>query len=115
MNNATKGLILSGLVYPGLGQFMLEKKVLGTVLMVLATTGLAVYAYSLVVRLMIAFDQLRLMAANASALPEDMLRFYARIFVPDTPIDTCAVILLVSTWLLSCLHAFRVGQKLDRS
>jgi hypothetical protein len=56
MKESTKGVLLSGLVYPGLGQFVLEAKFSGVLFAILTTAGLLVIFYRLTVRIYHALD-----------------------------------------------------------
>jgi TM2 domain-containing membrane protein YozV len=58
MKKSTKGILLSGLVYPGVGQLILGHVASGIVFIILATAGLIVLIYRFVQRAFHVVDQL---------------------------------------------------------
>ena len=114
MDNATKGILLSGLVCPGLGQIMLGRKVFGLTLISLACATLGYYAYGLIARMWTALSHFREMASNPAAAPENLLSVYIKIFTPASSMEVFAIAGLVGAWFISILHAYFVGRQLDR-
>jgi len=115
MKNATKGILLSGLVYPGLGQIMLGRKALGIILISLSSTGLAVYTTALVARTISAFNQIQRMLTDQVMVPVDLPGLYAEVFAPASRLEAAAIPLLIGCWIFSFLHAFFWGRELDRA
>jgi hypothetical protein len=58
MKNSTKGMLLSGLVYPGLGQLILGCVFSGIIFALLATAGFSVLLYRIVQRTLRVIDQI---------------------------------------------------------
>jgi len=58
MKPASKGVILSGLVYPGIGQIFLGRKYSGLGIMIVSTIALIVLIYRIAVRFYLSIDPL---------------------------------------------------------
>ena len=58
MKNSTKGMLLSGLIYPGLGQLIFGYVFSGIILILLATTGFIILLYRIMQRTWRVIDQI---------------------------------------------------------
>jgi hypothetical protein len=114
MRKTWQGILLSGLVFPGLGQFALGRRAAGAVFVLLGAAALGTALYRLMVRALTWPDQaVGLLAAGtdtgtvigALLLPADSLGRW---------VEGCAWLLVGFCWLGSCLHAGWVGRALDR-
>jgi hypothetical protein len=113
VNNAIKGALLSGLVFPGLGQLVLRQYRRGALIMLSVSIGLAV------------------IVIKAVRIAQDILQ---QIELQGDPIDITAIqdaatretlqsgsitlnllmVFIIICWLAATLDAFRTGRKLDR-
>lgn len=111
MKNSLKGALLSGLIFPGLGQFWLRRRIWGTVLL-LSTLGtltaiclkLTERAYRLVEQAEAEGGQVDLVAVakavRAASYADPQVRISWLVFL--------------AVWFAGVLHAFWEGMKLDR-
>jgi len=111
MKNALKGALLSGLFFPGLGQFWLRRRIWGAVLLLgtfAALTAICVKmterAYQLLARAEAEGGQVDLFAVAKGAQAAG----YA------DPSIRVAGLALVVLWVVGVLHAYWEGRKLDR-
>ena len=113
MKASTRGMLLSGLVYPGLGQLILGRMTSGIILALLATVTFVVLIYRVVERVYRLIDQiLPLLADNAlnvAALKELLSRDAAGRW----GVEKVFLIGLVICWLVGIGHAYFVGKKID--
>jgi hypothetical protein len=115
MKHATKGILLSGLVYPGLGQLALGRRTTGIVIIALASTGLGVFIHGLVLRFIAVFNYIRDIINDHIVSPGHISDLYLRALLPASWLEIAGICLLVGCWLYSLIHAFDVGRKLDSS
>jgi hypothetical protein len=113
MKASIRGMLLSGLVYPGLGQLILGRLTSGIILALFATITFIVLIYRVVERVYRLIDQiLPLLADNAldvTALKELLSRDAAGGWV----VEKICLIGLVICWLVAIGHAYFVGKKID--
>ena len=113
MKASTRGMLLSGLVYPGLGQLMLGRMTSGIILVLSATVTLVVLIYRVVERVYRLIDQILPLLAdnalNAAALKELLGRDAAG----GWGVEKICLIGLVVCWLAAIGHAYFVGKKID--
>ena len=113
MKASTRGMLLSGLVYPGLGQLMLGRMTSGIILALLATVTFIFLVYRVVERVYRLIDQILPLLAdnalNATALKELLSRDAAG----GWGVEKICLIGLVICWLVAIGHAYFVGKKID--
>ncbi len=109
MNNALKGVLLSGLVLPGLGQFLLKRKLRGTVIMVVTLSTLAALMIQ-VTRMAIAV----LANIDLQAAQVDTSVFYNAVEQASTGGGSVLSLLLLVCWLGSVVDAYLIGKKMDK-
>ena len=113
MKASTRGMLLSGLVYPGLGQLILGRMISGVILVVIATVTLVALIYRFVQRVYGLVDRiLPLLAENAldvATLKELLTRESAG----GWGLEKICLIGLVGCWLIAIGHAYVVGKKID--
>ena len=112
MNNAVQGLLLSGLVLPGLGQMVLKHYFRGVVFMLASLCGLII----------LSVDAIRIMTelANTVAAHLDMMDI-DRIMVTlnerlaEISMRSMGLVLLVIVlaWIVSMVDAYRIGRRMD--
>lgn len=111
MKNSLKGALLSGLVFPGLGQIALKRYPRGVVLM------LAVMA-ALVVMIVTAVQQAYAILENIEAgggVPdsETIRRATEQAAASDSPVITAMALLIFICWIVGIIDAYRIGRQKD--
>jgi hypothetical protein len=113
MKASTRGMLLSGLVYPGLGQLILGRMTSGVILVVIATVTLVALIYRLVQHVYGLVDRiLPLLAENTldiATLKELLIQDGAG----GWGLEKFCLIGLVGCWLIAIGHAYFVGKKID--
>jgi hypothetical protein len=112
MNNSLKGALLSGLVFPGLGQVILKHAKRGVVLMLIVLAGL------FVVVLEGAQQALTLLEKNGLQGPAfDMKAISNAAAQASTTFGSltfnCALSLIILCWVIAVVDAYRIGRKKD--
>lgn len=106
-------MLLSGLVYPGVGQLTLGRVASGIAFITLTTTGLIVLIYRVVQRAFQVMDQLLpLLADNrldVTALNEKLIRDSAA----GWGLEMICLVAIAGCWLAAIGHAYFVGKQLD--
>lgn len=114
MTYAGKGLVLSGLVFPGLGQVILKRYVRGVLMMLAIAAGL-IFMTAEAART--ALDALARMSARGGTV--DVARIVdaagQAVSRSHTWIYAFSLLLILAVWLFSTVDAYRIGQSLDRS
>ena len=114
MKESTKGILLSALIYPGAGQLALGSIIAGSVFIVLTTAGLFLVIYRVTKRIVHSVDQIISMPADGSVALSGFLELISRGPYDSWRIEAIGLILVLFCWVVSILHAFWFGQKLDR-
>ena len=114
MKESTKGVLLSGLVYPGLGQLVLGAKFSGVLFAILTTAGLLVFIYRLTVRIYHALEHSVPVKDNNTLNWNQFIDILSHSSYNGWHIEVIGLVLVLSCWTFSCLHAYLVGQKMDR-
>ena len=108
MKKSLKGALLSGLVYPGVGQFWLGCYLRGSALMLAVTVGLAVVVHAVSQQ---ALALLGKMEAEGAVDMVALLKSASR--TPDDPLTTAASAAVVLCWIIGTLDAYVMGRKRD--
>ena len=113
MKASTKAMLLSGLVYPGLGQLLTGHKPSGIMFVLGTSAGLIVLTYRLVQRAVHLMDQamskLVYNAPDAKTLQELIEQSAAG----GWGVEKICLIVIVGCWLAAIVHAYVVGKKID--
>ncbi|NOX25603.1 MAG: hypothetical protein GXP59_05730 [Deltaproteobacteria bacterium] len=114
MNDRTKGVLLSGLVFPGLGQFVQGRTKAGIWFISVSILGLMSITYSAVHKVMIIMDQIRPQLANGIHINfHDIINIATQI--PNNLIDNIGPIIFIGCWLASTIHTFFYKDKSSNS
>jgi hypothetical protein len=112
MNNSLKGALLSGLVFPGLGQVALKQYKRGIALMLTALASLSVLVEK---ALQQAFTILEKIGAEGGAI--DMKTISSAATQASNPSDSMiinfALFLTILCWIIGVVDAYRIGKKRD--
>ncbi len=113
MKASTRGMLLSGLVYPGLGQLLAGHKSSGIMFVLGTSAGLIVLTYRLVQRAAHLMDQamskLVYNALDAKALKE----LIEQSAIGGWGLEKICLILIAGCWLAAIVHAYFLGKKID--
>ena len=114
MKQSTKGVLLSGLVYPGLGQLFLGRIYSGAALMVLTTIGFLVIIYRIIKRVYLMIDQLLPMLAQNAVDFRKIMELAARTSYAGWNVESISLMVVFCCWAVSIVHAYLSGKHLDR-
>ena len=114
MKNSTKGVLLSGLIYPGLGQLIIGHLFSGIIFMLLATTGFCILLYRIMQRTAHSIDQILPLLADKKLDMQTLIELLNRDFDPGWRLENISLIVIAACWLVAIGHAYFVGKKIDR-
>jgi len=112
MKNATKGALLSGLVFPGLGQYVLGEKKLGLGLISLTAAALAVVGIELT-RMVTTVLHTIGPALEKGGDPASLAQAAVRSMGGGSWAYQVAAWVIPVCWVVGLVHAWRLGQKRD--
>lgn len=114
MKESTKGMLLSGLVYPGLGQLILGRVLWGIVFVFFATAGFIVLIYRIIQRSARVADQILPLLADDNIDLNSLKDLLGRNFTGGWGLENACLAVIVGCWLVAIVHAYYVGKKIDR-
>jgi hypothetical protein len=112
MKNATKGALLSGLVFPGLGQLVLRQYWRGAVIMLAVLLSLSVIIIETVQQALAILEKIELqgdavdMAAISNAVAQESAR-------SGGVMINILMLFVVACWVAGTVDAYRIGRKKD--
>ena len=109
MTNALKGVLLSGLVLPGLGQFLLDRKIRGSLIMVVVLSILGALTVQVTRTALAVMEKVDLQAAQL-----DVNVFYDAVRQADMGNGIMLSWLILFCWLAATIDAFIIGKKMDK-
>ena len=112
MKNSIKGALFSGLVFPGLGQFVLKRHQRGTVIVLTVLISLSILIVKTVGAALDILSQIEM---------EGGLVDISEISSEATQLSTTStelllnflLVLILSCWVFSTIDAYRIGKKMD--
>ncbi len=112
MRKSLKGALLSGLVFPGYGQFVMKHYIRGITLMLMCLTGLVVIGVKVRQQIFIVLEKIEY---GDGAI--DMTEILNAVNLVDTTsgdlIYKFASLLLLFCWIIGVVDAYRIGWKKD--
>ena len=114
MKESTRGLLLSGLVYPGLGQLVLGQVAAGVLFMLLTTAAFFVFIYRMVQRAVHVIDKILPLLANNEIDVNTLNEQFSRDSAGGWGVETISLIGIAGCWLAAMVHAYFVGKKMDQ-
>ena len=114
MKKAAKGALLSGLVYPGLGQVVLGRPGVGLVFILAATAGIGTIIYKIMTSISLIMDQAMSMVESGGVSYDKIVHISINVVQNGSPLLNSAPTLLFLCWLCSTIHAYIVGGRLDQ-
>jgi hypothetical protein len=115
MKPATKGLFLSGLVYPGAGQIFLGRIYTGLGVITLSTIALLVLIYRMAIRFYRGIDPLIEMLVAKSLTFQNIKSILSQSGYASWDMEFISLIVFVFCWAASMVHAYCLGKKFDLS
>ncbi|MCP4267500.1 MAG: hypothetical protein GY777_18375 [Candidatus Brocadiaceae bacterium] len=112
MKNSLKGALLSGLVFPGIGQLVQKNYVRGIALILASTAGLiimGVKVYRQTLTILEAVD----LKGGVINLSETVNNLSQASSASSSASYRCAMILLMICWVIGTIDAYMVGRKKD--
>jgi len=111
MNHAFKSALLSGLVYPGLGHWVLKRYKRGVFLMLAVTAALLVIIIQAVQQ---AFMVLEKIQAKGGTIDLDTLsKTVTEATTSRSLMFDLLFLFLIACWVVGIVDAFRIGRKKD--
>ena len=113
MRNATKGMLLSGLVLPGLGQVVLKSYKRGIALMLLVLLGFITIVVSAARQAIVVPEKV---ASEGGAVDIESISHAASQATTnaDHLLYNLALLLILVCWLVGMVDAYTTGKKIDR-
>ena len=113
MKNSLRGALLSGLVFPGLGQVVLKHYVRGFALMVAVLAGLSIIVIKAVRHALAIYENIQLGGGvfDIGTITDAASRSMS---AADSLTYNIALIWIIACWILGIIDAYRLGAKRDR-
>ena len=112
MNNSLRGALLSGLVFPGLGQVVLKHYKRGAVLILAVSASLLVILIKAVQQAFTLLEKIELEggAINLSAISKAATQAST---TSHSSIFSFVVLLIIICWIFAVVDAYRIGKQKD--
>lgn len=112
MNNSLKGALLSGVVFPGLGQIILKHYKRGIALMLTVLASLLVIVVKAVQQALTILEKINLEggAINMSTISNIATKASTTF---DSLIFNFVLLLMIFCWVIGVVDAYRIGKKKD--
>jgi hypothetical protein len=112
MNNAFKGVLLSGLILPGLGQVVLKRYARGVIIMLTVLLGLSVVVLKAVQYALVIVEKIELEGGDID-LNAIMNAATHASGSADSLTFNLLLLLIVVCWIISVIDAYRIGRNKD--
>jgi hypothetical protein len=112
MNNSLKGALLSGLVFPGLGQVILKHYKRGIVFMVAVLAGLSVIVVKASQQALAIVEKIQ---SEGGAIDMNTISKAATqaSTTSESFIFNLVLLLIILCWIIGIVDAYRIGRKKD--
>jgi len=112
MNNSLKGALLSGLVFPGLGQVILKHYKSGIALMLIVSVNMLLIIVKAVQQAFIILNKIELEGGviNGSAISKAAAQAST---TSESLIFKLLLLLIILCWIIGVVDAYRIGKKKD--
>ena len=107
-------MLLSGLVYPGLGQLLAGLKPSGLIFVLGTSVGLIVLFYRLMQRAYRLMEQAIPRLADEALDLQTLKDLVERCSAGGWGVEVICLIGITGCWLLAIVHAYFIGRKIDR-
>ena len=114
MKQAVKGALLSGTVFPGLGQIVLKHYARGIALMITVTAGVAALVKIALEQALAILEQIQWDGGtiDMSAISRAAARASTH---SDSSTFKLLLLLIVCCWVIGTVDAYRIGRRKDRA
>lgn len=106
-------MLLSGLVYPGLGQLVLGHVFSGIIFVLLATTGFSILLYRIMQRTWRVIDHILPLLAEKKLDVYSLTELLSGGSAGGWELENICLIGMACCWLLAIGHAYFVGKRID--
>jgi len=112
MNNSLKGALLSGVVFPGLGQVILKHYKRGIALMLIVLVSLLVIVVKAVQQVFTVLEKIESEggAINMSTISNAVTQATT---TSDSFIFNFVLLLIIFCWIIGVVDAYRIGKRRD--
>ncbi|MBI5062065.1 MAG: hypothetical protein HZB87_00925 [Desulfatitalea sp.] len=114
MTHALKAALLSGLVYPGLGQMTLKHYLRGLAFLLTATLGM-VAAVVQASRMALAIIENMDLSRGAIGLDQIFQASHQAVTEANSIRFKIAIALILFSWIISTVDAYLLGRRMDRA
>ena len=108
MKRSSKAVLLSGLIFPGIGHIVLKQYLRGSVLMLIALVALSVIVIRIFQQALTIVDRI-----NSGDIPVDTGAIAEMVSNStsgaDSLIESIAVVIFVACWLIGIIDSYRLG------
>ncbi len=108
-----KGALLSCLVYPGLGQYVLGRKGIGTTYMAVITACIVYIVIRMIKLIPVILEQMTQMMAKGPLDIFSLLEISLKTVNGSSLLDNAVPIVILLCWIGSTIHAYQIGKELD--
>ncbi len=112
MNNSLKGALLSGVVFPGLGQIILKHYKRGIALMLTVLVSLLVIVVKAVQQALTILEKINLEGGTINMSTISNIATQASTTF-DSLIFNFVLLLMIFCWVIGVVDAYRIGKKKD--
>lgn len=109
MSNSLKGALLSGLVFPGLGQVMLKRQKRGIVLMLLVSVSLAVIANLAIRKALTILDEMK--STGGFVDMNAITNAASQASSSGDSIITLFLFIILCCWGFGIIDAYKIGKE----
>ncbi|MGD9239147.1 MAG: hypothetical protein PVG69_03935 [Desulfobacterales bacterium] len=113
MRESIRGVLLSGLVCPGLGQLILRRVFSGVLFILLTTAGFSVFIYRMIQRAVRVIDEILPLLANNEPDVNTLNELLSRDSAGGWGAETISLIGVAGCWRAAIVHAYLAGKKID--
>ena len=113
MKASTRGMLLSGLVYPGLGQMLSGHKRSGLIFVLGTSVGLIVLFYRLMQRVYRVMEQALPRMVDQALDLQTLKELVEHSSAGGWGAEVISLIGITGCWLAAIVHAYVVGKKID--
>lgn len=110
MKQATKGVFLSGLCYPGAGQMYFGRIYLGLGIVTASTIALVVLIYRITIRIYLSLDPILEMLSTKSLTFQKFKLSLSQTGYAGWDMELISLIVFVFCWVASTVHAYYLGK-----
>ena len=112
MNNSLRGALLSGLVFPGLGQVILKHYKRGVVLMIVVLACVSVVVVKAVQQALAILDQIQF-DGGAISMSTISSAAHQASAASDSHLISFSLLFIVFCWIFGIVDAYRIGKRRD--